>query len=143
MNYEILHRPVSVLFHNFEHRRSEGLKTASLYLFFKKYLIHANRMISYLKKLHLEKETLLYRIVKHASHRCLAGRMAMHACPIDPTDTAPPCPGSPHWACVKTKGERFGAGNLSAPVSPLLLKCADGTTTLSLRFGIDQDLRPR
>ncbi len=39
------------------------------------------------------------------------------------------------------KWERFGAGNLSAPISPLLFKCADGATTLSLRFGIDQDLR--
>ncbi len=39
------------------------------------------------------------------------------------------------------RGERFGAGNLSAPISPLLHKCADGATTLSLRFGIDQDLR--
>ncbi len=38
------------------------------------------------------------------------------------------------------RGERFGAGNLSAPISPLLLKRADGATTLSLRFGIDQDL---
>ncbi len=41
------------------------------------------------------------------------------------------------------RGERFGAGNLSAPISPLLLKCAGGATTLSLRLGIDQDLRPR
>ncbi len=37
------------------------------------------------------------------------------------------------------RGERFGTGNLSAPISPLLFKCADGATTLSLRFGIDQD----
>ncbi len=29
------------------------------------------------------------------NNRCLAGRMAMHACQIGPTDTAPPCPGSP------------------------------------------------
>ncbi len=36
--------------------------------------------------------------------RCLAGRMAMHACQIDPTDTAPPCPGSPQRACVESKG---------------------------------------
>ncbi len=39
------------------------------------------------------------------------------------------------------RGERFGAGNLSAPISPLLLECADSATTFSLRFGIDQDLR--
>ncbi len=38
------------------------------------------------------------------------------------------------------RGERFGANNLSAPISPLLLKCAGGATTLSLRFGIYQDL---
>ncbi len=38
------------------------------------------------------------------------------------------------------RGERFGAGNLSAPISLLLLKCADGATTLSLHFGINQDL---
>ncbi len=37
--------------------------------------------------------------------RCLAGRMAMPACQIDPTDTAPPCPGSPHRACVGKRGE--------------------------------------
>ncbi len=35
--------------------------------------------------------------------RCLAGRMAMHACQIGPTDTAPPCPGSPLRACIGTK----------------------------------------
>ncbi len=67
--------------------------------------------------------------------RCLAGRMAMHACQIGPTDTAPPCPGLPQWACVVTRGGRFEAGNLSAPISPLLLKCADGATTFSLCLG--------
>ncbi len=36
--------------------------------------------------------------------RCLAGRMAMHACQIGPIDTAPPCPGSLLRACVGTKG---------------------------------------
>ncbi len=41
----------------------------------------------------------------------------------------------------RQRGESFGAGNLSAPISLLLLKCADSATTLSLRFGIDQDLR--
>ncbi len=35
-------------------------------------------------------------------YRCLAGRMAMRACQIGPTDTAPPCPGSPQQACVET-----------------------------------------
>ncbi len=34
---------------------------------------------------------------------CLAGHMAMHACQIGPTDTAPFCPGSPHRACVGTR----------------------------------------
>ncbi len=33
--------------------------------------------------------------------RCLAGRMVMHACQIGPTDTAPPCPGSPLRASWK------------------------------------------
>ncbi len=41
-------------------------------------------------------------------------------------------PGSPHRACVGTRRERFEVGNLSAPISPLLLACADGATTLSL-----------
>ncbi len=36
--------------------------------------------------------------------RCLVGRMVMHACQIGPTDTAPPCSGSPQWTCVGTKG---------------------------------------
>ncbi len=61
--------------------------------------------------------------------------MAMHACQIVPTDTAPTCPGLQR-ACVVTRGECFGAGNLSAPISPLLLKCADDATTLSLHFEI-------
>ncbi len=37
-------------------------------------------------------------------YRCLAGHMAMHACQIGPTDTAPPCLGSPQRACVVTRG---------------------------------------
>ncbi len=36
---------------------------------------------------------------------CLAVRMAMHACQIGPTDTAPPCPGSPHRAYLVARGE--------------------------------------
>ncbi len=68
--------------------------------------------------------------------------MAMHACQIGPTDTAPPCLGSPQWVCVVTREERFGAGNISVPISPLLLKYVDGATTLSLRLG-SQDLRPK
>ncbi len=40
----------------------------------------------------------------HCRYRCLAGRMAMHACQIGPIDTAPPCPGSPLRACIVTKG---------------------------------------
>ncbi len=35
----------------------------------------------------------------------------------------------------RDKGKCFEAGNLSTPISPLLLKCADGATTLSLRLG--------
>ncbi len=38
--------------------------------------------------------------------RCLAGGgggMAMHVYQIGLTDTAPPCPGSSHWACVGTR----------------------------------------
>ncbi len=77
--------------------------------------------------------------------RCLAGCMAMHACQIGPTDTTLPCLGSPQGACVVTRGELFGAGNLSASISPLLLKCVDGAITLSFCFGISgsQHLRPR
>ncbi len=56
----------------------------------------------------------------------LVGLMTMHACQIDPTETAP------HWASVVTRGECFEAGNLSASISPLLLVCADDATTLSL-----------
>ncbi len=40
--------------------------------------------------------------MKEMTVRCLAGRMAMHACQIGPTDTAPPCPGSPLRSCVGT-----------------------------------------
>ncbi len=36
----------------------------------------------------------------------------------------------------RDKGERFEAGSLSAPIFPLLLKCVDGATTLSLYFWI-------
>ncbi len=36
--------------------------------------------------------------------RCLAGRMAMHACQIGATDTVPPCPGSSQRACVLQRG---------------------------------------
>ncbi len=69
--------------------------------------------------------------------------MAMHACQIGPTDTPPPCPRSPQRACVKTKGGTLWGRRSFCPISPLLLKRADGATTLSLHFGINQDLRPR
>ncbi len=36
----------------------------------------------------------------------------------------------------RQRRECFGAGNLSAPISPLLLKCVEGATTLFLHFGI-------
>ncbi len=35
----------------------------------------------------------------------------------------------------QNKGGRFEAGNLSAPISPLLLECMDGATILSLYLG--------
>ncbi len=66
--------------------------------------------------------------------------MAMYTCQIGPTDTAPPCPGSPLRACDGTKGGTLWGRQPFCPISPLLLKCADGATTLSLCFGIDQDL---
>ncbi len=34
--------------------------------------------------------------------------MAMHACQIGPTDTAPPCSGSPLRACIGTASEDVG-----------------------------------
>ncbi len=40
----------------------------------------------------------------HLTDPMLAGRMMMHACQIGPTDVTPPCPGSPHQACVGTRG---------------------------------------
>ncbi len=53
--------------------------------------------------------------------RCLAGRMAMHACQIGPTDTAPLARDRHYGPASRQRGERFGAGNLSAPISPLTL----------------------
>ncbi len=65
--------------------------------------------------------------------RCTHAKLA----PLTPHDLAR----DRHYGpASRQRGERFGAGNFSAPISPLLLKCADGVTTLSLRFGIDQDL---
>ncbi len=46
-----------------------------------------------------------------------------------------PLPGIATMGLCRDKGKRFEAGNLSAPISPLLLKCGDGATTLSLRLG--------
>ncbi len=59
--------------------------------------------------------------------RCTHAKLALQ--------TPHPLPWLPQQACIVTRGERFEAGNLSAPISPLLLKCADGATTLSLRLG--------
>ncbi len=67
--------------------------------------------------------------------------MVMRACQIGPTDTAPPCPGSSQQACFGTKGGTLWGRQPFCPVSLLLLKCANSVTTLSLHFGIDQDLR--
>ncbi len=49
---------------------------------------------------------VIYREYTYTAYynRCLAGRMAMHTCQIGPTDTAPPCPGSPQWAALRDKG---------------------------------------
>ncbi len=74
-------------------------------------------------------------------HRCLVWRMAMHACQIGPTESHPVAQDCHYGPASGQRGEHFGAGNLSALISLLLLKYADDATTLSLRFGIDQDLR--
>ncbi len=50
--------------------------------------------------------------------RCLVGRIAMHACQIGTTDTAPHARDRHYGPASGRKGERFGAGNLSAPISP-------------------------
>ncbi len=42
---------------------------------------------------------------------------------------------------LEQRGNASGQATFLPPISPLLLKCADGATTLSLHFGIDQDLR--
>ncbi len=60
--------------------------------------------------------------------------------PLTPHPLAQECHNGP---VPRQRGEHFGAGNLSAPISPLRLKSVDGAITLSFRFGIDQDLRPR
>ncbi len=65
--------------------------------------------------------------------RCTHAKLA----PLAPHPLVRDCHYGP---ALGQRGERFGAGNLFAPISPLLLKRADGATTLSLRFGIDQDL---
>ncbi len=49
---------------------------------------------------------------------CLAGRIAMHACQIGPTDTADPRLGSPHQGCV---GTRRGALRQATFLPPFLL----------------------
>ncbi len=67
--------------------------------------------------------------------------MAMHACQIGPTDIALRCPGSPQWTSVETKGGTFWGRQPFCPHFSSATQCADGATTLSLRFGIDQDLR--
>ncbi len=67
--------------------------------------------------------------------RMMARRMAMHACQIVPTDTTPPCLGSPRGVCIRTNGERFEAGNLSAPISALFTGvCRRCDYTLPFRF---------
>ncbi len=59
--------------------------------------------------------------------RCMHAKLA--------PQTPHPLPAIATLGLRRDKGERFEAGNLSAPISPLLLKCADGETTLSLHLG--------
>ncbi len=49
----------------------------------------------------------LYRPLKYRKNlvSILLQKVLMHACQIGPTDTAPPCSRSPHWACIETTGE--------------------------------------
>ncbi len=47
-------------------------------------------------------------LAKYRRYPCLAGRMAMHACKIGSTDTAPPCLESPDRACVGTRRMLWG-----------------------------------
>ncbi len=54
------------------------------------------------------------------------GHMAMHACRVGPTDTAH----HPRFRLTELamgKGEHFEAGNLLAPISPLLTQWCDYT----------------
>ncbi len=79
-----------------------------LTLLYQSYLLpYLTNLISYLSVLYfiLPYHTLCLTLPYIMSYlRCLAGHMAMHACQIGPTDTAPPCPGSPLRACIGTKG---------------------------------------
>ncbi len=70
--------------------------TISCYLFFHIHCIPVNRQMNHLK-----------------NYSMLVGRM--HACQIGPTDTAPFCPESPHWASVGTSGIRKLLGLLLYP----------------------------
>ncbi len=78
--------------------------------------------------------------------RCLAGHMAMHACQIGPTDTAPTCPGSPLRACVGTKGGTLWGRQPFCPnFSSATQMCGRCNYTLPSfwdRSG-SRDLRPR
>ncbi len=53
--------------------------------------------------------------------------MAMHACLIGPTDTAPPCLGSHHQGCVGTRGNSLRQETF---LPPFLHSILVGVTTL-------------
>ncbi len=55
----------------------------------------------------------------NTTRRCLVGHMARHTCQIGPTDTAPLARDRHYGPASGQRGECFGAGNLSAPISPL------------------------
>ncbi len=74
-------------------------------------------------------------------YRCLAGVWRCTHAKLAPQTPHPLARDRHNGPALRQRRERFGAGNLSAPISPLLLKCVDGATTLPLHFGIDQDLR--
>ncbi len=70
----------------------------------------------------------------------------MHACQIDPTDTAPPCLGSPLRACVGTKGGTFWGRQPFCPhfssATQVCRRCDYTLPSFWNRSG-SRDLRPR
>ncbi len=76
----------------------------------------------------------------------MAGRMAMQACQIGPTDTAPPRPGSPLRACVGTKGGTLWGRQPFCPhfssATQVCVRCDYTLPSFRDRSG-SRDLRPR